>query len=187
MIMSDWSTLIISPGEGHKWFDQISANESPIRIGLYSSLSAKSSFYLPAFEISRSCPTASEGNPGQQAHNFLIRILSTSLTSVSNFSVCCCSRYISLYPPPPWKERKENPGWLALADGSRYGQRSRRLLYGSQYGRDAQPAQRIQRGEMFQRQFSQNDIIDGGGNGRQERNGDLAAIGKSCTFCISCT
>ncbi len=32
------------------------ANESPRRTGFRSSLSAKTSFYLPAFEISRSCP-----------------------------------------------------------------------------------------------------------------------------------
>ncbi len=35
------------------------ANESPRRTGFYWSISAKSSFYLPAFEISRSCSTAS--------------------------------------------------------------------------------------------------------------------------------
>ncbi len=34
------------------------ANESPRRTCLHSYLSAKSSFYLPAFEISRSCRTA---------------------------------------------------------------------------------------------------------------------------------
>jgi hypothetical protein len=46
--------------EGNKWFDQIfHPNESPRRTGLHSSLSAKSNFYLPAFEISRSCRTAS--------------------------------------------------------------------------------------------------------------------------------
>jgi hypothetical protein len=39
---------------------RFSANESPRRTGLHSSLSAKSSFYLPAFEISRSCRTALE-------------------------------------------------------------------------------------------------------------------------------
>jgi hypothetical protein len=42
-----------------KWFDQIPAHESPRRTGLHWSISAKSSFYLPAFEISRSCRTAS--------------------------------------------------------------------------------------------------------------------------------
>ncbi len=35
------------------------ANESPRRTGLHSSISVKSGFYLPAFEISRSCRTAS--------------------------------------------------------------------------------------------------------------------------------
>ncbi len=40
------------PIEGHKWF----FSRFP------ASLSAKSSFYLPAFEISRSCRTASEQN-----------------------------------------------------------------------------------------------------------------------------
>jgi hypothetical protein len=33
-----------------------------------------------------------EGNPGQLAYTFLIRILSTSFISVSIFSVCCYSR-----------------------------------------------------------------------------------------------
>ncbi len=32
-----------------------------------------------------------EGHPGQHAYTFLIRILSTSLSSVSIFSVCCSS------------------------------------------------------------------------------------------------
>jgi len=36
------------------------ANESLRRTGLQLTLSAKFSFYLPAFEISRSCGTASE-------------------------------------------------------------------------------------------------------------------------------
>jgi hypothetical protein len=36
-----------------------------------------------------------EGHPGQQAYTF--RLLSTSLTSVSIFSVSCCSRYVSLW------------------------------------------------------------------------------------------
>ncbi len=35
------------------------ANESPRRTGLHLYISAKSRFYLPAFEISRSCRTAS--------------------------------------------------------------------------------------------------------------------------------
>jgi hypothetical protein len=39
---------------GHKWVDQ--GNESPRRTGLHLPLSAKSSFYLPVFDISRSCP-----------------------------------------------------------------------------------------------------------------------------------
>jgi hypothetical protein len=38
-----------------------------------------------------------EGHPGQQAYTFVIRILSTSLTSVSIFSVCFCSRYVYLW------------------------------------------------------------------------------------------
>jgi hypothetical protein len=45
--------------EGQKWFFPISANKSLRSIGLHLSLSAKSSFYLPAFEISRSCRTGS--------------------------------------------------------------------------------------------------------------------------------
>ena len=39
------------------------ANESPRRTGLHWSISAKTSFYLPAFEISRSCRTASDFQP----------------------------------------------------------------------------------------------------------------------------
>jgi hypothetical protein len=47
------------PIEGHKFFSRFPANKSLKRTGLHSSLSAKSRFYLPAFEISRSCRTAS--------------------------------------------------------------------------------------------------------------------------------
>ncbi len=36
------------------------------------------------------------GSSVQQAYTFMIRIPSTFLTSVSIFSVCCCSRYVSL-------------------------------------------------------------------------------------------
>ncbi len=50
--------------EGHKWcFPDFPANESLRRTGLHWSLSAKSSFYLPVFEISRSCRTASDFQP----------------------------------------------------------------------------------------------------------------------------
>ncbi len=44
-----------------------------------------------------------EGCPGQQAYTFVIRNLRMSLTSVSIFSVCCCSRYVSqwLHIPVP--------------------------------------------------------------------------------------
>jgi hypothetical protein len=39
--------------------------------------------------------------PPQKANlESVIRILSTSLTSVSIFSVCCYSRYLSQYPHP---------------------------------------------------------------------------------------
>ncbi len=38
-----------------------------------------------------------EGHDGQQTYTSVISILSTSLTSVSIFSVFCCSRYVS-----PW-------------------------------------------------------------------------------------
>ncbi len=38
-----------------------------------------------------------EGHPEHHAYTFVIRILSTSLTLVSSFSVCCCSRYVSLW------------------------------------------------------------------------------------------
>jgi hypothetical protein len=47
------------PIEGHKWFSRFPANESLRRTGLDRSISAKSSFYPPAFEICRSCLTAS--------------------------------------------------------------------------------------------------------------------------------
>ncbi len=40
-------------------FSRFPANESLRRTGLHLSTSTKSSFYLPAFEISRSCRTAS--------------------------------------------------------------------------------------------------------------------------------
>jgi hypothetical protein len=43
--------------------------------------------------------TSPEGHPGQQAHTFVIRILSPSLTSVLIFSVCC-SRYVCLWLTP---------------------------------------------------------------------------------------
>ncbi len=38
-----------------------------------------------------------ECHPVQQAYTFVIRLLSTFLTSVSIFSVSCCSRYVSLW------------------------------------------------------------------------------------------
>jgi hypothetical protein len=41
------------------FFSRFPANESLRRTGLHLYLSAKSSFYLPAFEICRSCRTAS--------------------------------------------------------------------------------------------------------------------------------
>ncbi len=46
---------------GKKWFDQISSQweSKNRRTDLHSSLSEKSSFYLPAFEFSRSCRSAS--------------------------------------------------------------------------------------------------------------------------------
>jgi hypothetical protein len=50
------------PIEGQKkWFDQISSQweSQKNRTGLQWSISAKSSFFFPAFEISRSCRTAS--------------------------------------------------------------------------------------------------------------------------------
>jgi hypothetical protein len=46
--------------------------------------------------------TPPEGHPGQHAYTFMIRILSTSasLTSISIFSVCCYSRYLSHWFQP---------------------------------------------------------------------------------------
>jgi hypothetical protein len=42
--------------------------------------------------------TPPEGHLGQHAYTFVIRILSTSLTCVSIFSVCCYSKYLqSIY------------------------------------------------------------------------------------------
>ncbi len=55
------------PQEGQKWFFQIS--RSLRKTGLHESLSAKSSFYLPAFEISRSCRTASSPPTPQPQHS----------------------------------------------------------------------------------------------------------------------
>ncbi len=43
--------------------------------------------------------------------HFVIRILSTSLASVSIFSVVCCSRYLSLWRLPLWhRESKRGAG-----------------------------------------------------------------------------
>ncbi len=41
-----------------------------------------------------------EGPPGQHAYTFMICILLTSLTSVSIFSFCCHSRYLSQWSDP---------------------------------------------------------------------------------------
>ncbi len=38
-----------------------------------------------------------EAHPGQHAYTFGIRILSTTLSSFSIFSLCCCSMYLSLW------------------------------------------------------------------------------------------
>ncbi len=43
-------------GTYSKWFSRFPANESLRKTGFHLSLSAKSSFYLPAFEISRNVP-----------------------------------------------------------------------------------------------------------------------------------
>ncbi len=56
-----WSEFVatlppFSPIEGQKCLTRFPANESPRRTGLHWYISAKSGFYLPAFEISRSCP-----------------------------------------------------------------------------------------------------------------------------------
>jgi hypothetical protein len=49
----------------------------------------------------RAIMTPPEGHPGQHVYTFLIRILSTSLSSVSIFSVCCySSESISMAPTP---------------------------------------------------------------------------------------
>ncbi len=48
--------------------------------------------------------TPQNATPGQLAYTFLFRILSTSLISVSIFSVCCYSRVSILVEPT-----KENP------------------------------------------------------------------------------
>jgi hypothetical protein len=54
-----------------------------------------------------------ECRPGQLAYTFLIRILSTSLTSVSIFSVCCYSSVsISMmWTEPVFVNLLRNPGW----------------------------------------------------------------------------
>ncbi len=43
-------------------------------------------------------------HPGQHVYTFVISILSMSLISVSIFSVCCCSRYLSLWLDPYWSK-----------------------------------------------------------------------------------
>ncbi len=48
-----------------------------------------------------------ECHPGQQAYTFVIHLLST-YTSVSIFSVCCCSRYVSLW----WQRTEQGAGWI---------------------------------------------------------------------------
>jgi hypothetical protein len=58
--------------EGHKWFSRFPANESFRRTGLHLSLSAKSSFYLSAFEISHSWRTASVIQFRDDCHEQLI-------------------------------------------------------------------------------------------------------------------
>jgi hypothetical protein len=58
--------------------------------------------------------------PGQHAYTFVIRILSTSLTSVSVFSVCCCSRYKSLWDKPrkdPFHMFSKSPHWPQFQPG----------------------------------------------------------------------
>ena len=42
------------------------------------------------------------------AYNCMLCNLSTSFTSVSFFSVCCCSRYVSLWKGPSIGCRAEN-------------------------------------------------------------------------------
>jgi len=46
------------PIEEHKWFFPDPSSKGLRKTGLQLPLSAKSSFYLPAFQISRSCRTA---------------------------------------------------------------------------------------------------------------------------------
>ncbi len=49
--------------------------------------------------------TPLKGPPGHHAYTFVIRILSTSLTTVSVFSVCCCSRYLSVWVDTTLQDR----------------------------------------------------------------------------------
>ncbi len=76
----------IRPIEEPKWFFRFPANESLRKTGLHWSISAKSSFYLPAFEISRSCHTAS-GNAGLE--------INTYLTELSALTTGFCPRTLS--------------------------------------------------------------------------------------------
>ncbi len=81
------------------------------------------------FWLERSYETP-EGHPGQHAYIFVIRILSTSLTSVSIFSVCRYSRYLSPISVAESYDRKKaypcksfNPLWAGLfLPGRKYGQ-----------------------------------------------------------------
>jgi hypothetical protein len=51
--------------------------------------------------------TSPECHPGHQAQTFVISILLMSLTSLSIFPACCCSRYVSLWFRPLLKEIKQ--------------------------------------------------------------------------------
>jgi hypothetical protein len=72
------------PGERRHWLHWFPANGRPRRTGLHSSLLAKSSFYLPAFEITRSYRTTSV--KGTQDENFF----------GSNFEFCTVSLLVML-------------------------------------------------------------------------------------------
>ncbi len=72
------------------------------KTGLHLSLSAKSSFYLPAFEISRSCRTASEPvviNSFSQTEYGLNRLMPKEIRSRQaglNEKICICKFFHSL-------------------------------------------------------------------------------------------
>ncbi len=75
------------------------ANESPRRTGLHWSISVKSSFYLPAFEISRSCPPPLLVS--QTFLSFLLLLVSLLLLTLLWSISLLFNILLYLFPPVP--------------------------------------------------------------------------------------